>query len=130
MCQLLNNKVHHLSKGGILVLEELRNTKEEGRSFVCRKSLSGVHQQSKLRKEDTASPWLNWGGVKESCCAMLDGALSIGGKGQMLTLLEDRGAVDAHNALVGILIFLGIAHVGGEVSSSANMKYSQDKCLA
>lgn len=46
--KLLDNKVDHLAKTGILVLEELRDAEEEGSRFVCRELLARVEKQGNL----------------------------------------------------------------------------------
>lgn len=50
VCQLLDDKVHHLPQAGIFVLEELRDTEEKGRSFIGREFLSRVEEESNLGK--------------------------------------------------------------------------------
>jgi hypothetical protein len=69
--KLLDNKVNHLSETGILVLEELGDTKEEGCSFVGGKLLSGVQKESDLCEENATSSRLDRGAVEESCCSTI-----------------------------------------------------------
>ena len=49
--QLLDDKVHHLAEGGILVLEELRYTEEECCSFLSSPALTGEEQQCELGQD-------------------------------------------------------------------------------
>lgn len=46
--QLLNDEVDHLTQAGILVLEELRDTEEEGRGFILGKLLASVEKKGDL----------------------------------------------------------------------------------
>jgi len=48
ICQLFDDKVDHLPKGGILVLEELRDTEEKSGGLVGRELLAGKQKQSDL----------------------------------------------------------------------------------
>lgn len=51
--------MNHLAQAGILVLEELRDTEEEGRGFVGGKLLPRVEEESYLGEEDSASSRLD-----------------------------------------------------------------------
>lgn len=64
MSQLLDDKVDHLSQAGIFILEQLRDTEEEGRRFVRWELLARVEQKGNLGKEDSASSRLDWGAVE------------------------------------------------------------------
>lgn len=64
MSQLLDDKVDHLSQAGIFILEQLRDTEEEGRRFVRGELLARVEQKGNLGKEDSASSRLDWGAVE------------------------------------------------------------------
>lgn len=66
--QLLDDKVDHLAETGILVLEQLRDTEEEGCSFVRGELLSRVEQKGDLGEEDATSSRLDRGAVEQSCC--------------------------------------------------------------
>ena len=46
--QLLDDKVDHLAEGGILVLEQLGDTEEEGGGFICSELLTGEEKKSDL----------------------------------------------------------------------------------
>ena len=58
----------HLTKAGILVLEELRDTEEERGCLVGREALAGVEEEGDLGQEDAASSRLDRGAVEESSC--------------------------------------------------------------
>lgn len=45
MRQLLDSKVNHLPKAGILILEELRDPEEQGRRLVRWEAFAGVQEQ-------------------------------------------------------------------------------------
>lgn len=47
-CELLDDQVDHLAKRSILVLEELRNAKEESGGFLSSPALASEEQQSQL----------------------------------------------------------------------------------
>ena len=64
MCQLLDDQVHHLAKAGIFVLEQLRDTEEEGRSFIGGEGLALVQEQSDLGKKEAALSRLDRGTVE------------------------------------------------------------------
>lgn len=122
--QLLDDKVYHLSQGGIFVLEQLRDAEEEGGGFVGGELFARVDEEGDLGQEDSALSGLDGRDVEEARCG-LAGSVSIvlsrghvkAGKGRNseargLTFLEDLGAVDPDQARVGILIFLAVVHVG------------------
>ena len=48
VCQLFDDKVHHLPEGGIFVLKELRDAEEEGGCFIRREFLAGEQEQCDL----------------------------------------------------------------------------------
>lgn len=58
--------MNHLAQAGILVLEELRDTEEEGGGFVGGKLLPRVEEESYLGEEDTASSRLDRRTVEQS----------------------------------------------------------------
>lgn len=66
--QLLDNKVDHLAKAGILVLEELGDAEEKGGGLVGGEVLSGVEEQGNLGQEDAALARLDGRVVEQSCC--------------------------------------------------------------
>lgn len=66
--KLLDDKVHHLAKTGILILEQLRDAEKEGGGFVCGKLLPGVEEKGDLGEENATSSRLDRGAVEESCC--------------------------------------------------------------
>lgn len=57
--QLLDDQVNHLAQAGILVLEELRDAKEERRRFGGREFLARIEEQSDLCEENAASSRLD-----------------------------------------------------------------------
>jgi len=72
VCQLLDDKVDHLSKGGIFILEQLRDAKEEGSCFIGGKLFTSEQKKGNLGQEDAASSWGDWGCVEySSCCDIL-----------------------------------------------------------
>lgn len=66
--KLLDDKVDHLAEGGILVLEQLGDAKEEGGSFVGRELFTRVEEEGDLCEENATSSRLDRGRVEESCC--------------------------------------------------------------
>lgn len=64
--QLLEGKVHHLTKSRILILEELRDAKEQIGCFVPRKPLPGEEEENNLGQEDAAFPRGYGGCVEDS----------------------------------------------------------------
>lgn len=51
--QLLDDEVYHLSQAGIFVLEQLRDTEEEGGGFVCGELFARVYEESDLGQKDS-----------------------------------------------------------------------------
>jgi hypothetical protein len=51
--ELLDDQIDHLTEGGILVLEQLGDAKEEGSSLILRKLLAGEEQQREFGEQDT-----------------------------------------------------------------------------
>jgi len=64
--KLLNDEVDHLAQAGILVLEELRDTKEERRGLFGRELLARVEEEGNLGEEDATSSRLDRGAVEKS----------------------------------------------------------------
>ena len=58
----------HLTQAGILVLEQLRDSKEQCRRFVGRELLARVEEKGNFGKEDTASSRLDWRTVEQPGC--------------------------------------------------------------
>lgn len=69
--KLLDDKMDHLPKTGIFVLEELGDTEEESRGFICRELVAGVEEQGDLGQEDATPPGLDWRAVEEAGCGGL-----------------------------------------------------------
>lgn len=65
---LLDDEVHHLAEARVLVLEQLRDAKEERRGLIGRELLARVEQQRDLGEKDTASPRLDRRAVEQTCC--------------------------------------------------------------
>lgn len=65
--QVLENQIHHLSQRGILILEELRNAKEQRRRLVRRELLPGEDEDSNLGQESATYARGDGGGIEHSC---------------------------------------------------------------
>lgn len=55
MRQLLDSKMNHLPKAGILILEEFRDAEEQGGGLVSREPFTGVQEQGNFGEQDSAS---------------------------------------------------------------------------
>lgn len=64
--QLLDDQIHHLPETGIFVLEQLRDSEEEGCGFVGRKLLACKEEEGDLGQEDTASSRRDGRGVEDT----------------------------------------------------------------
>lgn len=74
--QLLDDKVDHLAKAGIFVLEEFRDAKEQSCGLVCRERLAGVEEEGDFGKKDATSSGLDWGAVEKASCRLRRGNVS------------------------------------------------------
>lgn len=66
--QLLDDKVDHLAKTGIFILEELRDAEEEIGGFIRWERLARVQEEGDLCEEDATSSWLDWRAVEKTGC--------------------------------------------------------------
>lgn len=64
--QLFDDKVDHLSQAGIFVLEELRDAKEQGGSFVGRELLARVEEEGDFGKENSTFSRLYGRAIKQT----------------------------------------------------------------
>jgi hypothetical protein len=62
-----------LPQTGIFILEELRDSEEEGGGFIGGEPLSCVEEEGNLSKEDSTSSRLYWRRVEQSCYLALAG---------------------------------------------------------
>ena len=74
MRQLLDDEVYHLPQTGIFILEELRDSEEEGSGFIGGEALSGVKEEGDLGEEYSTSSGLYGRRVEQSCYLALVGA--------------------------------------------------------
>lgn len=57
----------HLPQAGIFVLEESRDTEEQGGGLIGGELVTRIEQEGNLGKEDAASSRLDWGAIEQSC---------------------------------------------------------------
>lgn len=69
--ELLDDKVDHLAQGGIFVLKQLRNAKEERGGFICREPLAGEEEEGDFGQEDTAFARGDGRGIEHSGYTMI-----------------------------------------------------------
>jgi hypothetical protein len=99
--ELLDDQVDHLAQRGILVLEELRDAKEQCGGFLASPALAGEEQQREL-------------GQDHSALSGRDGAL-VEGAG----ILEHRRLVDLGNAADVLLLFVHVGARGAALTASS-----------
>jgi len=66
LAQLFDHEIHHLPEGSILVLEELGDAEEEGRSFLLWELLASKEEEGDLGEDDAAAAGGDGGGVEDA----------------------------------------------------------------